>query len=224
MVGVPDDPKRQEWEQAYLDLLPLFSSILVRLAKQGFAHRAGEGLDVVHDFFLQRWPAVKRGFDGERGTLSAYAGTAFVRFARQRLAADARYRALLDEPSNDLPAAPESTDPYDLRALTDALERLSPADRELLCTRFGAVNPSERELAEQRSESRHTVRQELAAALTRLVLSLQDRQLLSASDSAVAHALFVQGLSTKQAAAVTGQTVQRVRALRTKLLKNVCGA
>src|SRR5882724_6541181 len=74
-----------ELGQAYGHLTPIFFGALGRLARQGFVVSPADSMDLIHDFFVDAWPALNDHFDPNKGSFDGYAYGAFVRFARPRI-------------------------------------------------------------------------------------------------------------------------------------------
>lgn len=186
---------------------------------------AGQGLDFVHDFFVEAWPGIAERYDPSRGLLTAYAAGAFARFARPRLVREARQRALL---SGDV-ALSASTDPdvavrVDSDRVRAAMHDLTPPDQAILFERFRSPGVSERALARQAGMTRYKFRERVSIALARLAVALGERGVLSASDFAVARLLFAEEHSVAATAAELSLTEPQVRAARRRIIGTLAAA
>src|SRR5262249_35670217 len=138
------------------------------LAGQGLAVPFGDGLDLIHDFFLEGWPAVERGYDPGVGPLRPYAYRAFWRFARARIirmnrlahgSLDQTPEARFAQPADEASDARLNRD-----ALSQALADIRPEDRDLLEEYF-TIGDSERALARRLGMTRYRMRMKLVEAL-----------------------------------------------------------
>ena len=77
---------------------PLLFSALARLAQQGYLAPPSEGLDLIHDFFIEAWSGLKQRFEPSKGNFSTYMFAAFARFARPRIVRSMRWRQNLYAP------------------------------------------------------------------------------------------------------------------------------
>jgi hypothetical protein len=192
---------------------------LRRLTRQGYVANAAQGLDLVHDFFAEAWPAILERYDPARGPLDRYAAAAFVRFVRPRLVREARWAAALSDegPLVDSAQKPMS-DPLEPRLVLAALEELDRVDRDVLLARFGAPDTPERVLARHAGLRRYRFRERLAKGLTRLSVILEERGALPPSAAAVARQVFEEGVPVSRAAGDLAMAESEVRAIRERIL------
>jgi RNA polymerase sigma factor (sigma-70 family) len=215
-----EPPVKGDWAQAYERLQPVLFAVLRRLARQGYLASASQGLDSVHDFFVEAWPGINERYDPAKGSLEGYVAVAFTRFVRPRLVSEARWRASLGL-QRDVAAASSAAgdlESIDLDRVRQALQELDPADRDLLWTRFGASRVSERRLAAQLGTTRYKVRERVAVAVARLAGALGERGVLSEPDFRVARLLFIEGRSVAGTAAALSLSEPQVRAAQRRVV------
>jgi RNA polymerase sigma factor (sigma-70 family) len=208
-------------ETAYLSLRrPLFG-VLARLSRQGFVTRPADASDLVHDFFVEVWPAVARGYDSNRGPLEAYACRAFANFARPRIVRLHRWQSRLVESAElaRLAAAPDrlSESARDIAAVAEALAKLPPLHREVLQAYLTSDLHSERALADIFGLSRYRLRETLVEALGRGAVLLGEPGRIPRDDWEVARALWKEGRTAGEAATLLGRTVEQVRQARQRI-------
>ena len=201
-------------------LRPLLCGVLRRLARQGYVTNAAHGLDLVHDFFAEAWPAIAERYDPSRGRLDRYAAAAFVRFARPRLVREAKWAAAFGDEGRSLEGAQKAgPDALDRSSVLAALDELDRVDRDVLLARFGAPDKSERFLARQVGLRRYRFRERLAKSLTRVSAVLAERGALPPAAVAVARRVFEEGVTVARAAGDLAMTEAQVRAVRRRLLQ-----
>lgn len=210
-------------ETAYVSLRrPLFGA-LARLSRQGFIIRPADASDLVHDFFVEVWPAVARGYDPNRGKLEAYACRAFTNFARPRIVRLREWQSRLVETAElaRLAAAQDqlSESARDIAAAADALAKLPPLHREILQAYLVSDLHSERALADVFGLSRYRFRETLVEALGRCAVLLGEPGRISQDDWKVARALWKDGRTAAEAALFLGRTVEQVRQARQRIRK-----
>ena len=230
-VRSPDSRKSESdktggLEHAYDLLRPVLFAVLRRLARQGYLMNAAQGLDFVHDFFLEAWPGIANRYDPSRGSLTAYAAAAFARFVRPRLVMEARWRAVL---SDDDVASLTSADAdvavgVDVDRVRAAMNELDASDRTVLLARFRSPKVSERTLAREAGMTRYKFRECVSIALTRLAVALGERGVLSESDFQAARLLLVEGRSVAATAAELSLTEPQVRSARRRIIKTLAKA
>jgi len=218
-MPVVPKPRSIRWDDAHVRLAPLLLAVLRRLAREGFVHDVEQGMDLIHDFFIEAWPGVQRAYDPARGDLAPYATRAFANFARPRLVREARWREMLgDDAAVEPGIADDSEGAIDRARVREALASLPPEERALVLARFGDEPQSERVLARRAGVTRYRVREQLAVALARFSAALGESAILGRRELAVARALFQQGLSISGAATALGLTEAQVRIARRSLL------
>jgi hypothetical protein len=178
-----------------------------------------QGIDLVHDFFVEVWPAVERNYRADRGSLRGYAIRAFVHFARPRLIREARWvQSLTADPAPAMAAAGDGEESMDLHRVHAALNDMSAEDRTLLRRRFAQEQISERGLAREMGLSRSKLRERIAGALARLAVAVGETEMLAGRDLRVARALFAENRSIEGAAIELRMTETQVRAAQRRVL------
>lgn len=205
--------------QGYRQFRPLLFAALRKLANQGYIAPFDEGLDLIHEFFLDAWPGLMTRYDPKKAQLHTYVFSAFVHFARPRIIRLARWRTATPfelDTLEDLERA-DTGHAFDIRRLSRALERLSAEDCELLEARLGA-GESERALAERLSTTRYRIRERSAEALAKVVSILGESSLLEPRDFRLVQALWGEGRPEEDVANSLRITVSQVRVRRQKIL------
>lgn len=205
---------------AYEELRPHLLGALARLARQGFSVPPWDGLDLIHDFFLEAWDGINARYDPSKGTFEAYVYAAFVHFVRPRIIKLRRLQSSLVEPEQlDLLHGGEEEGEEELYVLPEdskhvvreAVSRLRPREREIL-SRYLYANPrAERMLARKFSLSRYGLRQTLVDALGRVTVRLDKPGRMPDRDWKVATALWRDQRTIDETAAYLGLTPHQVR-------------
>lgn len=209
-----DDPPRS-LDAAYKAYRPLLFAALARLGKSGIEIPFGDGLDLVHDFFIEDYSALRERFDPDRGQFTTYLFAAFSRFARSRVLRAARLRTFL--PELEPPDSTVSETEFDASRVQVALNALDANTRALLLEYFDQ-GTSERTLATNRNVSRHRIREDLVDALGALVVALGDRGPRGSRDWQFARAFWGERRSLEDAAATAGMTYAQGHRVRSRLL------
>lgn len=194
----------------------LFFSALAGLARRGYVAAPDEGLDLIHDFFVEAWPTIVERHDPNLSRFSTYAYKAFVQFARPRIVRLRRWGRQLDVPPPESETDVETS--IDIARMQNAFATLGKRDRELLEARF-VLGRSEREIAQSLGTTRYRTREMLVGALAGLVSALQDKALTESSTWAIAVGLWRDGRSMADVAASMNLTESQVRARKRKLLE-----
>jgi DNA-directed RNA polymerase specialized sigma24 family protein len=204
---------------AYEELRPHLLGALAKLARQGFIVSPWDGLDLIHDFFIEAWDGINSRYDPSRGTLDAYIYAAFIRFARPRIVRLHRFQSSLVEPENlDLRHSREEDDdesyvpPEDSKQIVrEAVSHLPLREREILSRYLYAKPRAERMLARKFSLSRYGLRQALVDAFGRVMIRLDKPERMPERDWKVAVALWRDHRTVDEAAAYLGLTPHQVR-------------
>jgi RNA polymerase sigma factor (sigma-70 family) len=208
-----------DMEVAYKELRPLFLDALAKLARQGFVVSPWDGLDLIHDFFIEAWDGINSRYDPSKGSFSAYVYGAFVHFTRPRIVRLQRLQSSLVEPEQlDLLHVREDegdeqyVPPEDSKQIVrEAISHLPPREREILSRYLYSRPHAERMLAKNFSLSRYGLRQALVDALGRVVVRLDKPERMAERDWKVALALWRDKRTVEQAAAYLGLTTHQVR-------------
>jgi RNA polymerase sigma factor (sigma-70 family) len=213
---------------AYTTLRPVLMKALAHLARQGFAARPEEAMDLIHDFFVSEYPGLVQRFNARLSAFQTYAVRAFVFFSRRRIVKMQQWRSTLvdvHELSHLLIAPPAQ--PYseiDFRALADALNLLPAQQRDILRCYLSLDSPSERKVATEMNLTRYTVRESIAEALAQIAIRLGERGPIDSDDWPVAVSLWRDRRSIQRTAQHLHQAVPQVHAARQRILNLLAGA
>lgn len=208
---------------AYPAYRPLLLGVLARLVRAGHAIPFGDGLDIIHDFFIEQYGRVTETFDPARGRFSTYLCAAFARFARTRAGQLRRTAGLLrtmDEVSTS--TSPAEPDP-DTRRLADALAALPPEARALLYGHF-VLGQTERDLARTAGQSRYETRARLVAALGSLAVRFGERDRFTTREWEVARRLWIEQRDPADIAVTLGLTLAQVKHARDQVFRKIARA
>lgn len=201
------------------------------LARTGYPAPPDEGMDLIHDFYIQAWPGVSARYDASRASFETYLFGCFVRFARPRIARLMRLRETLMGPAEMEAAAqvarvpvPDSSDAVDIPAVRAAMSALPPDGRALLDAYLDDAAPSERVLASRFATTRYAVRSKLADTLGLVAVRLGAANGLGEPDRAVALALWADQRSPRQAAALLGMSTDDVQTTKIRLFTRLVEA
>jgi len=201
-------------EDVYLKLRPVFLQGLAAVARQGFVTPLADGMDIIHDFFLDEWPSVQRTFDPSKGSLEPYLYRAFIRFARSRIVRMRRMsHATLDSRIiNRLAVAAAEPSEGDLKRedLANALKTLQPQQRALL-HEYLESGDSERSIASRHGLSRYRLRKQIAEVLWHVAVRLGRPTGVLARDWRVAVAVWRDARSIDETAGLLGLSTHQVR-------------
>lgn len=210
---------------AYLKLRRLLFGALARLARTGFTVPPADGLDLIQDFFAERWTAVSKNFDPTRGTkLETYVYQAFVRFARPRIAqlhrwrnllVDAAYLATIPDTSDDALTRSEAEEA--VLAVQGAIAGLPELQRDVVVAYFSAERASERAIAEKFPMSRYRLRKTLVEAFAGIAVAIGKRGGISEDDWRVAQAIWSERRTLAETADALGLTLEQVRRARERI-------
>lgn len=213
----------RDWRSALERYRRMLFSVLAELAKkQGLVVTPQEGMDLIHDFFLDEWPGLRTRYRPERGKLDTYVYRAFLYFARPRIIRMRRWRAILKD-AHDLShlAASQPDDQAAEGELISILQRSLdelPGDvKAMLLLRLDGV--SERKIAHRFKSTRYGVREKLAEGFGRLVVALGESQRFSTEEWRLALALWRDGRSRREAASGAGTDLATVDRLRDRVLR-----
>src|ERR1035441_470346 len=165
----------RDFAEAYTQFRPVLLRALSGLARRGFAVNPVDGIDFIHDFFLDEWEAVCSNFDSEKGNFESYVYGAFVHFARPRIVRLRRLQDFLVDPQwLDSTKAQHDTEnqvssSLDTTYLLSVIETLPKLERELLVAFLYSADRSERSVARRFAISRYRVREILVDALGKIV-------------------------------------------------------
>jgi hypothetical protein len=207
-------------EEDYRRYRPTLLAALGTLGRSGYAVAPADGLELVHDFFLEVWPDVRRRFDPARGSFASLLVVAFYRFARARIARDLRLRASripIDEVEDRLAGEDAAVaEALDAAAVARALGGLPAPLRRVLEVRFGGE--SERAAARELRLSRHGLREQLLEALGRVAVAMETQGELGDREWRLARLLWAEERSESDAA-VLQMTPSQLRLARRRVLE-----
>lgn len=205
-----------ESSEAYQELCPTLFGALGELARQGLSASPSDSLDLIHDFFLQAWPAVSASCKNDNGRSQNYT-CAFIHFARPRILRLRRLDACLvgmEDVSRfyhaSATAEATTTSPAHNQVLDRALRELSESEREILRNYIMPGPSSERLLAKTLFLSRYRLRELVLKILGRLV-SLVTVRKVTDPDCIVACLLWLEQRTIQEAAAILNISQQQVR-------------
>lgn len=214
-----------DWTSAYETLKPVFFRVLWRLAQQGYVSDAGQGMDLIHDFFAEAWPGLAKRYDASIASLKVYSAAAFARFARPRLVREVRWRQMLGH--DEIDEIPVQASSYDLNLSIDwdrvrsAVAQLDSGDRRVLAARFGSDSISERQLARDAGTTRYRYREKVATALARFAAVLGDPGAMESEDFNIVRLIFGAGQSIDQVAVELSLSAREIRAARRRILRTL---
>lgn len=210
-------------DTAYRDLRPVFLHALAQLARRGLPVPPSDGMDLIHEFFAEKWDDVARNYRPDKGTLRQYAYSSFVYFARPQILRLRRLQGNLVD-MNEIERLPTAETcgaitAHDQQVLQRAISGLPQFQKSLLCGYIYADAPSERVLANNFGLTRHRLHEELVAALGRVVVLLGRPEAMPEKDWRVAQALWRDLRTLQEAAGYLGMTTHQVRQANSR---NMC--
>jgi hypothetical protein len=214
-------------EEAYAHLMPLFFGALGRLARQGFVVSPADSMDLIHDFFVDAWPALNDHFDPQKGVFESYASAAFVRFARPRIIRLQRWKHSLvgtdhlDEHGSGSWSGPASLDDDKVRGV---ISNIPIQEREILTRYLYRDCASERSLAQEFLLTRYRLSEILIDALGHVTVSLDRPAAIPQLDWKVACSLWRDRRTVQETSsllALTPEQIRRANARNVLFLKQV---
>jgi RNA polymerase sigma factor (sigma-70 family) len=214
----------RDLEQVYEDYTPLLLSAVASLARKGYDIHPAEGLEVVHDFYLEALPGLLQRYDPARAKFSTYLYGAFLHFARPRIVRNIRWAHMLvpfDDAIEHQTAVEDADDLSGLRECLAVSFQALPKDlRATLEARISKAE-SEREVARRFKVSRYVVRQRLAEALGRLAIALEHDEAIPRHLRPLAVRLWRDGQPLMSVAAERGLTRQQARQQLGELIRSL---
>jgi RNA polymerase sigma factor (sigma-70 family) len=211
-------------DEGYRVYRPMLFGALARFAERGVVFALDEGLDIIHDFFIDEYDDLRSRFDPTRGRFTTLVFAAFVRYASGRIP---RLRRWNDSLTGDAELhgdeSGDATFQRDEAAIHAALSGIPADARAVLHERF-AVGVSEREIARRLGASRHSVRERLMRALALLAIRMGERADLSERDWKIMRALWGQDRSVFDVAAEHSLTAEQVRRVSQRALQRFATA
>ncbi len=210
---------------------PTMFAALARLARQGYVVAPGEALELMHDFYVEAWGDLQQRYDTHKGAFDTYLYSAFLYFARPRIAEDHKWRQYL-RPLDDIERAELSrahleqepqTPFHDVSVVRRAFSALSPEDQRVLELRV-VDGQSERQAARRLEMSRYKLRQATARALARLSLEVGESGLLDEQQWCFARRLWDEERSLADAADACDMTTHQGRVAQKELLERLASS
>ncbi|MGV7030584.1 sigma-70 family RNA polymerase sigma factor [Methylobacterium symbioticum] len=209
----------------YLTYRPFLLRVLGRLARDGYAVPPGDGLDLVHDFFVEAWPEVVTRYDPNKAQFPTFLHLSFASFARPRIVKLARWRTNLVDPSAFLRrheqweyVEAQQERSFDLYLVSAAVESMEYQDRIILDFYIKDAG-SEREIADRLGITRYRLRSKLADIFGNVAAKLGDLDAFPEPDSAIVVALWRDHRTAKETASYLKLTIPEVQAVRTRMFR-----
>jgi RNA polymerase sigma factor (sigma-70 family) len=209
-----------DWSKAEAHFRGLLYAALARLAAAGYVATLEESRDLIVDFFLEEWSGLVARYKPELARPKTYIYRAFLLYARPKLRRLRRQKYSLADVTRLSRQEPASPAEFESSAMLDAaaaLEQLPDDERDVLWQLLqGKSNLNE--LARKAGVTRYRVREMLADAFGRLLVSLGERKTLTDEEWRIAVALWREGRSPRDAARELGVTTDSIQHCRGKVL------
>ena len=221
-------PHALPWDAAYPRYRRLLFGALGQLAIRGYPAPPDDGIDLIHDFFLEAWENVASHFDPTKGRFETYLYGAFVNFARPRIIRLLRWRATLVAPgdmaqyeSGEFSVGPSQDRLIDVATIRRAMSRLPTFEKALLAAYASDAGSTERDIAHRFSLSRHQLRTNLADALGQIAVYLGEFSGVPDRELSVIVALWRDKRSVKEASRLLGLPASEIQAMRARSYKRL---
>lgn len=199
----------QVWS-IYLNNQDVFASVLKLTGRW----QVDEGIDLIHDFILDRLPIAIHSFDPQKGKIKSWLFIVFIRYAkRRRLELNSNSKRKIDlDNIGELPQGGTSIDEYHLtfqrKKVNYALNTLNKTHQEILQTFFGDSSSANnvRALARKYNLSRHRAEKMLLEGLAMLSAQLNEPGILSKEEMLISKYYFLEGKAWERIAELTGKT------------------
>lgn len=195
----------------------LLWKIISKLAQQGYIVPPGDAQDIIHDFYVDVWPGLVDRYDSSRGHFRAYLVSAFYRFARHRIIKLQSWRSRLVNIEHLVAHAdslPHLEQTAELAGVSRAIHALEVPEKLVLCGRL--EGQSERSLCDQVGVSRYRVRELFIDAIGKVASMLGEIHAKNPLDAKVAVALWKEGRTVRDTAALLGIAVPKIRQARVR--------
>ena len=213
-------------EEAYVKHRPLLLSALSKLASNGFPVSVGDGMDLIHEFFVTSWDSVSSRYDPDRAKFETYLFMCFVRFARPRIVRGRRLESALVDPSylqdlvGDSEVDPrEAVAELDLEVIRKSMSNLPDPEKLLLLAFLSEEYSSEQALAASFNITRYRLRETLADSLAKIIVSLGEKAAIQAPEWEIITSLWRDNRTVKETARFLGKPASEIRMLRGKIFK-----
>jgi len=185
-----------------------------------------EGLELIHDFFVDAWDGIQLRYDDSKSAFTTYLFAAFVKFARPKIVASRKWRDMLLPPmeiekaleSAATLSSPDWDKTLDLQAVRRAFNRLTPEYQLILRCRLESER-SERQAARDLRLSRYHLRLACGKALAKLCIEMNEPGMMPSHDWALAKCLWSDERSISEVAETFGMGVAEVRSSRQRVLQ-----
>jgi RNA polymerase sigma factor (sigma-70 family) len=189
--------------------------------------RPEDGLDLVADFFLSEWTGIAQRYSKQKGTVEGYVATAFLYYAKRRLAKMQNWRNTLRDtkwlsqlPERE-PSEEEQTAAEDLDLLERAVANLPSPLRTALLAYVAGSGRHEEELAERLQITRHRLRSRLADAFGRVSVAIGAATEFLPEDREIILLLWRDGRSVAEVARYLAVPASRVQQTRNRVLERL---
>jgi hypothetical protein len=178
-----------------------------------------DGLDVIHDFIIDRLPDALKSYDPERGKIKNWLFIVFLRYVKRRkleLSSWAKRKIDLDS-IPELPNRVATIDESFLHSGQDQVfAKMKDLDKEhsdALTTYFGEGSESDniRALARKFKWSRYKAEQKVLEGLAMLSTQLNENSLLSDTEQSVCRSYFLEKKSWEEIAKAIGTSEHQAR-------------
>lgn len=214
---IAEEERQQQAWSVYLEHQGVFASVLKSISPLQIA----DGMDLVHDFVIERLPQALASYDPDVGPIRPWLSVVFQRYARRRLAerASLQKRCLSLEslggiilPQSDSDRTPSLEQQ---QSIEDAFKELPDESRSILFAYFGNGPESGnfRALARRFNLSRHRAQQSFFLALGSLAERLEGKGVLSREEIRICRAHLISGQSFAEIAECFGETEDEIRSL-----------
>ena len=224
---MPEGAAQQQLERVYEEYTPMLLSAVASLSKRGYDMHPAEGLELVHDFYLEALPGLFGRYDESKGKFSTYLYAAFLRFARPRLLRNMRWKRLFVSFDDAIahPQAQDAGESYEalVERVTAAIAALPPELKFVVEARTRR-GESEREVARRLGIGRYVVRQRTAEALGRIAIAIGEDQMIRGDLRPLAVRLWRDGESLMTVAAELGLSRQEAREHLHQLVRSLTAA
>jgi len=217
----------QQLDRVYEEYTPMLLSAVASLVRRGYDMHPAEGLELIHDFYLEALPGLVERYDEKQAKFSTYLYAAFLRFARPRLLRSMRWKRMFVSFDDAIahPSAPENATHNEV--LVDAVSKAVAAlPQDLRAVIDGRANrgESERQLARRLGVSRYVVRQRMAEALGRIAILIGEDEMIPEDLRPLAVRLWRDGQSLMSVAAEVGLSRQEAREHLHQLVQSLAAA
>lgn len=202
--------------------------VLAQLARHGYIVPPSEARDLIHDFYLEAWPNLKKHYDSKRGSFSSYVYGAFYRFARRRIVQLQNWRGRLVDVRELARYPDESADvertadvEIQVQKINSIISRLPRLQRDILLDFLIGEEGSERRLAVKYTVSRYRLREILVDTLGQVASEFGHSASDNPHDEQIALALWRDGQTVRDTAVLFGVSLAEVQAARKRFVAHL---